>query len=163
MKILFKLLCCILTFSLLFFTSCTDGGKKEIIKEYETSVLASESCGIDDVTFVPNGYKAEKYSTLYGIVYECEYRNDNSYSVLRIVPSEYTTSNLSGYTDTLLFEVYKVGETEHEIESREGVFACEFTTEFSGKECDISYVLSGGTADEFKAQLKELVTYLKGE
>lgn len=163
MKISVKLLCTLLCFTLLFSTSCTANKKTEIIKDYKTSALASEACGIQEVRFVPTGFSPERYSSLYGIVYESEYRKDTAYSVLRIVPAEYTTTNLSGYTDTLLYEVYAIGDIEYEIESREGVFACEFSAAFSGTECDISYTLSGATDKEFRQQLRELVAYISGD
>lgn len=149
-------------FCLVFLCSCTDK-KVEIVKNHENSAIASETCGIAEVNFVPSGFLPERYSSLYGIVYECEYRNEGAYSVLRIVPAEYTTTNLSGFADTLLYEVYKIGDTEYEIESREGIFACEFRTDFFGTECDVAYTLSGGTDDLFREQLRELVTYLSGD
>ena len=132
MKVLLRLFCVL--FSFLFLVSCGVNSKTEIIKEHDSSYLAADACGLDEISFVPEGYAPHKYSTLYGIVYECEYRKDEKHSVIRVVPSEFTTTNLSGYTDTLLFEVYSVGETDYEIESREGVFACEFKASFSGKE-----------------------------
>ena len=161
MNISKRILPALLVLCVLFCTACNKKAQNEIIMEFDTPQAASEHCGMSVVDFVPAGYKPCAYRTVYGFVSETEYEKDGEIAVLRIADAQYNVSNLSGYADTLLYDVYtsRLGG-EFEIESREGVFACEWQTDFGGKPCNVSYVLHGGDYDGYKKQLEELLTYL---
>ena len=163
MKITSKLVCILLGVVMLFAVSCGDNTSAQIVKEYDSAKSAADVCGISEVTFVPEGFKVSAYRTVYDCVSETEYRKGDAVAVLRIVDAEYTTTNLSGFTDTALADVYTYGDgREFEIESRDGVFACEWQDSYENIRCNISFALIDGEETEFRAAFDQLLNYLDG-
>lgn len=163
MKITSKFVCIIISVVLLFAVSCSKNAPVDIVKEFDTAQQASEMCGLEAVTFVPEKFEASAYRTVYDRVSETEYRKGDTVAVLRIVSAEYTTTNLSGFTDTSLADVYTYTDgREFDIESRDGVFACEWKDNHAGVECDVSLALMGGEQTEFLSLLEQLLVYLDG-
>jgi hypothetical protein len=83
----------------------------DIIKYYKTAKDAADACGVPVVDFIPGGYESLSYNSVYGIVFEAEFKektNNKSenemagIAVLRIADSEYNVSNLSGFPDAVL-------------------------------------------------------------
>lgn len=135
----------------------------EIVVEHPDAASASAHSGVAEVTFVPEGYEVASHRTVYRFVYETEYTCEEQIAVLRIASTDYSVTNLSGYADTMLFDVYTAKNgREFEIESREGVYAVEWQADFGGKSCNISYVLHGGTEEQFKQQLDSVSAYFYG-
>lgn len=156
-----RAICIFLCFLTVFAYSCADNKTVDIVREYNTAESASEVCGLMPVTFVPDEFSVSAYRTVYDYVSETEYTAGEKTAVLRIVSTEYTVSNLSGFTDTGLEDVYtSKDDREFEIESREGVYACEWQSKFGETECNISFVLIGGELSEYRELLDMLLEYL---
>ena len=100
---------CAASFSLASCEKQTDN----IVKTFETPLQVSQMTGIDPVNYVPDGYKATAFRSVYDIVSETEYipsegydKNTPKIAVFRIVDAAFSTTNLSGFEDTALSEVY---------------------------------------------------------
>ena len=159
-----KFLCILSVLCLVFLFSCTDNHTEQIVKEYSTAKEAAEICGILPVDFVPKGYNLSAYRTIYDMVYETEYLSDEKIAVLRMVSDEYSTSNLSGYTDTALHDVYTHSDGRvFEIETRENVFSCEWQENQGENICNLSLVLLNGKSGEFESMLAQTIAYFGGE
>ncbi len=158
-----------LLLTLLTVFSCAAGKDPGIVKVYDTAEEAGEACCLMPVEYVPEGFHVSAYRTIYGHVSETEYKSEDAVkdgekiAVLRIVSTEYKTENLSGFTDMGLVEVFSPSDkTEFEIETRDGVYAAEWTETFGGDECNISFTLiNGENIEEFKKLLEESSKYIE--
>lgn len=151
------------TASVLCMGSCLHSEKKsEIVREYKTAAEASEACGLAQVDFVPEGYSVAAYRTVYNYVSETEYMNGEKTAVLRIVSTEYNTTNLSGFAETGLAEVYSARDgREFELgRTRENVYTAEWQQSYGGVQCNMSFVLMNGEIGEYKIMLESLLDYL---
>ena len=163
-------------FLILFLSSCSNDSE-DIVKSYPTAEEAASACGIETVSFVPEGYKAVSYNTVYGFVFETEYKANEiantddemaGIAVLRIADADYKVSNLSGFALAGSADVYTYeDEREFEIKTREGVYMTEWTQNIGDKTCNISYTVFGnGSTDpkdalfNYKMMLEELLEYL---
>ena len=143
---------------------------ENIVKVYDTPLDVSLVTGIAPVEFVPEGYKAVAFRSVYEIVSETEYRpsgeNDKNapkIAVFRMVDAAYSTSNLSGFEDTALTEVYyPVFRTDLSlsIEARDEFLAVEWQDSFDGKLCKMSLSLTNGTLSEFKNIIDQTLEYI---
>ena len=141
-----------------------------IVKVHENPEQLSEITGISPIEFVPEGYKVNAYRSVYDIVSETEYLPENEGDtepavivVFRIVDAAYNTSNLSGFEDTALSEVYyPIGRSDLSlsIEARDEFLAVEWQDSFGGKECKLSLSMTNGSIDEFKKIIDEALAYI---
>ncbi len=163
-------------FLILVLSSCSDDNA-DIVQSYPTAEEAASLCGIDTVDFVPEGYKAVSFNSVYGFVFETEYKANeiletddemSGIAVLRIADAQYKVSNLSGFANTVSADVYTYeDEREFEIKTRDGVYMAEWKQSVGGKECNISYTVFGNGYDKpkdalsnYKMMLEELLNYL---
>ncbi len=143
---------------------------ENIVKVYDSPLQVSQVTGISPVEYVPNGYKAVAYRSVYDIVSETEYapvvKQDSDspvIAVFRIVDAAFNTSNLSGFEDTALSEVYYPAsrtDLSLSIEARDEFLAVEWQDSFGGKKCKLSLSLTNGTVEEFKKLIDGALEYI---
>ncbi len=150
-------------------TAC-EKENENIVKVYDTPGQVSQVTGIPPVEYLPEGYDVVAYRSVYDIVSETEYipvgeKNTDSpvIAVFRIVDAAYNTSNLSGFEDTALSEVYYPAsrtDLSLSIEARDEFLAVEWQDTFGGKECKLSLSLTNGTIGEFKKLIDGALEYI---
>lgn len=159
--------------SALLFASCFCACEKQsedIVKHFDTPMEVSDITGVAPIEFVPEGYKIAAHRAVYDIVSEVEYTptegTDKDFpkiAVFRAVDAVFSTTNLSGFADTALSEVYYPavrGDLSLSIEERDEFLAVEWTDTFGGKECKMSLSLTCGSVDEFKKIIDGALEYI---
>ncbi|MBE6623718.1 MAG: hypothetical protein E7621_06015 [Ruminococcaceae bacterium] len=173
-----KIILAVLAAITIFFSaSCTDTDT-DIINYYKTAFEAAEVCGIETVDFIPAGYEVLSYNSVYGFVFEAEFKpletpepaeNDMAQiAVLRIADAEYNVTNLSGFADAVSCGIYTHSDgSEFEIKTRNGVYMSEWKQTVGETDCNISYSVFGSELSEnedafntYKTMLSELLDYL---
>jgi outer membrane lipoprotein-sorting protein len=174
-KIFLTTLFCLI---LLFSVSCAQSSN-DIIKSYNTADEAASVCGIAPVYFVPEGYEATSYNSVYDFVFEAEYKSkinkessENEMAgiaVLRVVDSEYNVSNLSGFSETEYAGVYeKTNGEKIVITTKNGIYMAQWQETVADKLCNISYTLFGNSVysseealENYTKSLESLVLYFE--
>ncbi|MBE6571603.1 MAG: hypothetical protein E7656_05115 [Ruminococcaceae bacterium] len=159
--------------SALILTSCIFACEKQsedIVEHFDTPVEVSDITGVEPIEFVPEGYKIAAHRAVYDIVSEVEYTpvegTDKKYpkiAVFRAVDAIFSTTNLSGFADTALTEVYYPalrGDLSLSIEARDEFLAVEWSDTFGGKECNFSLSLTNGSVEEFKNIIDGALEYI---
>lgn len=152
-----------------FLVSC----KKEddsIVKVFDDPYQVAQTTGLKEIELVPDGYKVSAHRTVYDIVSEAEYIPTEGYDkknpkivVFRAVESIYSITNLSGFENTALSEVYYPpmrSDLSLSIEARDEFLAVEWQDIFGGKECKLSISLTNGSIDEFKSIINQTLEYI---
>ncbi len=162
--IAFSLVLCLLSVCLF---SCNKG--ENLVKVYSNAQELAQVCGIPAITFVPEGYKANAFRTVYDCVAEIEYQPENSSNknpvlvVLRAVDDTVPgITNLSGFEDTHLAESYVPSTSDSfviGIETRDEYLACEWTGTLETKVCKFSLSMTNGNIDEFKSIIDQVLKY----
>lgn len=155
--LLFALLCSL--------CACARDDRADIVKSFDTAQSAAAHCSFSTApAYVPEGFVPTAFRTYYGIVFETEFSAEKTQertATLRIVSAEYQVDNLSGYTETALSDVYTAKDgREFEIESRDGMYAAEWSEVFDGKDCNFSFVMRGDTLENYEIQLAALLRTL---
>ena len=168
-KIACTLLSCVLCASSILLSSCKKQ-TEDIVESYETAGQVSEVTGVKEINFVPEGYSVSAHRSVYNIVSEVEYaptegndKKNPKIVVFRIVDAVYTTSNLSGFEDTGLSEVYYPSsrpDLSLSIEARDEFLAVEWSDVYGGRQCNLSLSMTNGTVDEFKKIINGALSYI---
>ncbi len=142
-------------------SSCERKSDTEIIVEAKNVEELGELCGFSPLTpdfsdvssLMPSTYRA-----LYGFVAETEYFGENGLTaIFRMADGGYTVSNLSGYADMGLEDIYVYSETiEFEILTREHVYACEWRGTVDGVDYQFSLTLIDGTLVDMRKLLRTI-------
>ena len=169
-KIFCTFLCALICISALFMSSCEKDQTEDIVDVYSTPEEVSAVTGVKAITFVPDGFITSAHRSVYDIVSEVEYTptegTDKKYPkivVFRAVDMVYTVSNLSGFEDTGLKEVYypaSRSDLSLSIEGRDEFLAVEWQDNFGGRQCRLSLSMTNGTIDEFKKIINGVLSYL---
>lgn len=154
---------CLCTFAVLSLSSCQRQEKSEIVTEVESAEALGQICGFSPLTpdFSEVGeLTPQAYRSLYGFVAETEYSGENGLSaIFRMADGGYNVSNLSGYTDMGLEDVYIYSdEIEFEILTREHVYACEWRGTVDGTEYQFSLTLTDGSLVDMRKLLRTIPT-----
>lgn len=155
-KLLSACLCLVLCF---VSVSCRKQESDPIVTVSSRTEQA-EICGFTPPDILLDGYAVSSYRTIYGIVAETEYtaEQDEKRAVLRMTDGGYNVNNLSGFTDMGLEDVYTYDDgREFEIETRDGVFAVEWESEYSGKKYKLSLTVFDGTLLDTRILLKQVL------
>lgn len=147
----------ILAAFLLTLFSCAKDPAEDIVKGYDSfeALSAVFSHEIPDISF--DGFKKE-YSTVYGITAQETFTDKNgNTAVFRAVSDEYEgVSNLSGYTDTRLFDYVECENgSVVEIETRDGVYAAAWHGDYNGKKFNFSLTCKTDDGENYKKMLKK--------
>ncbi len=163
--------------TVLFLAGCRQKAA-DIIEYHKTAAEAAQICGIETVDFVPSGYEVLSYNSVYGFVFETEFKplenpeqaeNEMAQiAVLRIADAKYNVTNLSGFADTVSCGIYNHSDgREFEIKTRNGIYMSEWKQTIGEKDCNISYTVFGSELSEneeafetYKTMLCELLDYL---
>ena len=156
--------------TVLFLAGC---GQKaaDIIEYHKTAAEAAQICGIEAVDFVPSGYEVLSYNSVYGFVFEAEFKplenpqqSQNEMAeiaVLRIADAKYNVTNLSGFADTVSCGIYTHSDSrEFEIKTRNGVYMSEWKQTIGKIDCNISYTVFGSEFSENKEAFETYITML---
>lgn len=140
--------------------SCGNPQKTEVVREWTSYEEVASVCGFDPIQVSFEDYKISARRTVYDIVAETEFVSDNDKkAVLRMVSTEYTVTDLSGFADTGLEDVYTYDDgREFEIETRDGVYAVEWQDRYKGKDYRFSLVLFHGELVEIRRMLKAVLS-----
>ncbi len=149
---------------LLLLCSCTKKEETKIVITYDSAQDAAEAVGFASPEYIPDGFDVSEYNVIYGIVSETVYVSGEERGVLRVVNGEYSVSNLSGYLDTSLSDVYTSRDgREFEIEFRDSVYAVEWIDNYLGEEYNFSFTLSGCELSQFKKNIEDIIASIKAE
>lgn len=142
-------------------SSCERKNDTAIIVEAKNAEELGALCGFSPLTpdfsdvdsLTPSAYRA-----LYGFVAETEYVGENGLTaIFRMADGGYTVSNLSGYADMGLEDVYAYSENiEFEILTREHVYACEWRGAVDGIDYQFSLTLIDGTLVDMRKLLRTI-------
>ena len=146
----------LLCFLLLFSSVSCKSQKSGPVTEVSSREEQAEICGFSPLPVSFPDFSIFAYRTVYGIVAETEYTaGSEKHAVLRMADAGYTITDLSGFADTGLEDVYTHTDgREFEIETRDGVYAVEWRDEYGGKEYLFSLTLFGGELVEMRQMLR---------
>ncbi len=146
----------LLCFLLLFSSVSCKSQKNGPVTEVSSREEQAEICGFSPLSVSFPDFSISAYRTVYGIVAETEYTaGSEKHAVLRMADAGYTITDLSGFADTGLEDVYTHTDgREFEIETRDGVYAVEWRDEYGGKEYLFSLTLFGGELVEMRQMLR---------
>ncbi len=150
--------------ALILLCSCAKDEETDIVIRYESAEAAAQAVGFSSPDYIPDEFSVKEHNVIYGIVSETVFTRGDDRAVLRAVNAQYSVSNLSGYLDTALSDVYTSKDgREFEIEYRDGIYAVEWQDKYLNEEYNFSYTRSGCELSEFRADIKELLSVINSE